>query len=276
MTRALIFDSGVGGLSILDAMAEAGLAITIDYAADNAWLPYGAKSDADLRARTPSLIRALTHALRPDIVVVACNTASTIALAETRAAIPVPVVGVVPPIKPAASHSRSGVIGLLATEATIGRSYTDDLIRSFAGAATVIRVAATPLVACAEAKLAGLQPDRTAIEDATSALFESPEGDQLDVIALACTHFPLLRGELAACAPRPVLWLDSGLAVARRVQTVSGCPTGRVETHLAAFTDAGAARPLAGAFAARGFSQFGAIGPAPGFSLALHSPPLSI
>jgi glutamate racemase len=276
VTRALIFDSGVGGLSVLDAMVEAGLAITIDYAADNAWLPYGAKSDADLRARTPSLIRALTRTLRPDIVVLACNTASTIVLPETRAAIPMPVVGVVPPIKPAAARSRSGVIGLLATEATIGRSYTNDLIQSFAGTATLISVAATPLVSCAEAKLAGVQPDPAAIVAAISALFEAPRGGELDVVALACTHFPLLREELAARAPRPVLWLDSGEAVARRVQAVSGCPRGRVETHRAAFTDARAAGPLAGAFAARGFSEFCAIGPTPDFSLALHSPPLSI
>jgi glutamate racemase len=96
------------------------------------------------------------------------------------------------------------------------------------------------------------------------------------VVALACTHFPLLRAELEARAPRPVLWLDSGEAVARRVQTVSGCTKGRAGTDRAAFTDAGAVRTLAGAFTMRGFSQFCAIGPAPDFSLALHSPPLSI
>jgi glutamate racemase len=273
VTRALIFDSGVGGVSVLDAIADAGLALTLDYAADNAWLPYGEKPDADLRARTPALIAALAREFAPDVIVVACNTASTIVLAETRAAVSAPVVGVVPPVKPAAAMSRSGVIGLLATEATIARPYTDDLIQRFARGATVIRVAATQLVACAEAKLAGRVPDDAAISAAVSDLFEAPHGAELDVVALACTHFPHLREELEARAPRQVVWLDSGAAIAQRVRQVSGCGVGATRARCVAFTAANAARPLAGAFAARGFSEFAEIGPAPDFrQLCIRGP----
>ena len=113
--RVLVFDSGVGGLSVFDAIAASGHAFELDYAADNAWLPYGLKSDEALRARVPALLSRLVEQWAPDAVVVACNTASTIALAEVRAALSVPVVGVVPPIKPAAALTKTGTIGLLAT-----------------------------------------------------------------------------------------------------------------------------------------------------------------
>ena len=119
MKRVLVFDSGVGGLSVLDAIVASGHVLELDYVADNAWLPYGLKSDAELQARVPALLTSLVAQWSPEIVVVACNTASTIALDQTRAALGVPVVGVVPPIKPAAALSKTGVIGLLATPATV-------------------------------------------------------------------------------------------------------------------------------------------------------------
>ena len=117
MTRILIFDSGVGGLSVFDAIVAAGLPIEIDYAADNAWLPYGAKSDEDIRARVPALLKALHFAFEPDLIVIACNTASTIALDAVRAAIDIPIVGVVPPIKPAAELTGEPAIALQYGEA---------------------------------------------------------------------------------------------------------------------------------------------------------------
>ncbi|HRE45799.1 MAG TPA: aspartate/glutamate racemase family protein, partial [Terricaulis sp.] len=132
MKRVLVFDSGVGGLSVLDALAASGAGYELDYAADNAWLPYGLKSDAQLRARVPALLASLAEQWAPDLIVIACNTASTIALDAVRAAVDVPVVGVVPPVKPAAAQSKTGVIGLLATPATVRRTYTDDLIAQFA------------------------------------------------------------------------------------------------------------------------------------------------
>lgn len=254
--RALVFDSGVGGLSVLDAIVAADLPIDIDYAADNAWLPYGAKPDADLRARVPALLAALADETRPDVIVLACNTASTIALDAARAALSIPIVGVVPPIKPAAEQTVTGVIGLLATPATVARAYTDALIAKFAADKRVIRFGSTALVAAAEGKLAGHAPPPAAIAEAIAGLFEAPGGDKLDVVALACTHFPLLREELAKNAPRDVRWLDSGGAIARRVRDVLGIShAGVARSRRAIFTDPDKACALSGAFAARGFAQ---------------------
>jgi glutamate racemase len=256
--RALVFDSGVGGLSVLDAIVDAGLAVDLDYAADNAWLPYGAKSDAALIARVPALVRALVAEWAPDAVVIACNTASTIALEAVRAAVAVPVIGVVPPIKPAATATNAGVIGLLATPATIARPYVDDLIARFAPHATVIRFGSTALVDAAEAMLAGNPADPAAVRDAIEGLFGAPRGDEIDVVALACTHFPLLARDLAAAAPRQVAWLDSGAAIAARLKTVLALGAGAARLRRAGFTGAPAAWR---AFEDRGFTTRARISP---------------
>lgn len=250
-TRALVFDSGVGGLSVLDAIVDAGVAVDLDYAADNAWLPYGEKADADLVARVPALIGALVAEWEPDAVVIACNTASTIALGAVRAALSLPVIGVVPPIKPAAAATQTGVIGLLATRATVARPYTDDLIAKFAADKTVIRFGSTALVGAAETMLAGGALDHAAVAEAIDALFNAPGGDRLDVVALACTHFPLLREALAAAAPRPVTWLDSGAAIAARLKDVLALGEGTARVRRAGFTGGA---PAWVAFEDRGFT----------------------
>jgi glutamate racemase len=270
MKRALVFDSGVGGLSVLDAIVGAGAPLSIDYAADNAWLPYGEKSDDALRARVPALIGALVRAWEPDAVVIACNTASTIALDAVRAQVRIPVVGVVPPIKPAAALTKSGVIGVLATPATVTRPYTDDLIARFAADKRVVRFGSTALVAAAESKLSGADVDTRAIEEAIAGLFEAPGGEAIDVVALACTHFPLLARELAAAAPRPVAWLDSGAAVAARLMDVLQAPPGTSRLRRAGFT--GDSARVWEAFEARGFTTRANIGGAPAFYVVPATP----
>jgi len=258
--RALVFDSGVGGLSVLDAIVDADLAVDLDYAADNAWLPYGEKSDGALVARVPALIAALVREWAPDAVVIACNTASTIALGAVRAAVSIPVVGVVPPIKPAAAATRTGVIGLLATPATVARPYVDDLIAKFAADKIVVRFGSTALVGAAERALTGAPVDKSAVAEAIAGLFDAPHGDHIDVVALACTHFPLLAAELAAAAPRRVTWLDSGAAIAARLKDVAGLVEGQARLRRAGFTgpvDQG----LWEAFGGRGFSARATIGP---------------
>ncbi len=263
--RVLVFDSGVGGLSVLDAIVASGHALELDYAADNAWLPYGLKSDEQLRERVPALLAALVAQWAPDIVVVACNTASTIALDQVRASLTVPVVGVVPPIKPAAALTKSGAIGLLATPATVQRAYTNDLIAQFAADKNVIRFGSSALVEAAEQKLRGETPPAAAITEAIKGLFRAPGGADIDVVALACTHFPLLVEELAAAAPSHVTWLDSGAAIARRIANVLIADAGQAHVNRAAFTDAEAARGLFPAFHKRAFKGMAAIGAASEF-----------
>jgi glutamate racemase len=265
--RVLVFDSGVGGLSVLDAIAASGYALELDYAADNDWLPYGLKTDEQLRARVPALLSRLVGQWAPEAVVVACNTASTIALEPIRAALDVPVVGVVPPVKPAAALTRTGVIGLLATPATVQRAYTNDLIAQFAGDKRVVRFGSAALVEAAERKLRGEDPGTAAINEAIEGLFGAPGGADIDVVALACTHFPLLTAELAAAAPRHCVWLDSGEAIARRLAHVLIAAPGQARPRRAGFTGAGVTKGTLAAFEARGFQAFAEIGGAPSFEV---------
>lgn len=214
--HALVFDSGVGGLTVAREIKAAGPDVAVDYSADTGFFPYGDKSDAALRARLPQVAKALYAAIKPDVFVIACNTASTLALDDVRAVLPCPVVGTVPAIKPAATASKSGVIGLLATPGTIGRAYTNQLIADFANDVQVIKHGSVALVKLAETVAAGGAPDIDAFGEAQRALFEAEGGDQMDTIVLACTHFPLVRAELAASAPRDICYIDSGEAIARQ------------------------------------------------------------
>jgi glutamate racemase len=223
--HALVFDSGVGGLSVMGEIAALLPQLRLTYAADNAAFPYGTKTEAELVARVSAVIGALVETARPDIVVIACNTASTTALAAVRQFLTVPVVGVVPAIKPAAASSASRVIGLLGTKATVATAYTAALIKQFADGCKVLTHGSPELVEAAERKLQGLPPGDADIAAAIASLFGQPGGERLDTVVLGCTHFPLLRDELAAAAPHPVTWMDSGAAIARRVSTILNIST---------------------------------------------------
>ena len=150
MTRALVFDSGVGGLTIASELRKAAPDWIVDYAADSGFFPYGVKTDEELRARLPQLCATLVDVAKPDVLVIACNTASTLSLDDIRARVNVPVVGTVPAIKPAAEQTKTGVIGILATPGTVRRAYLDDLERQFAAGKTVIRRGTAGLVDMAE------------------------------------------------------------------------------------------------------------------------------
>ena len=215
---ALIFDSGVGAISIAREIRRQIPGLTLHFGVDNAFYPYGTKSEAELRPRIIEAARAMMAASNADILVVGCNTASTLALPDLREILSQPVVGVVPAIKPAAQQSRSGTIALIATEGTVNRHYTRQLIEDFANGAQVINVPAPELVRLAEAKLRGDPVTSEDLQPVIARIFDAPGGDVVDTAVLACTHFPLLREELAAAAPRAIDWLDSGDAIARRVQ----------------------------------------------------------
>ena len=227
--RVLVFDSGVGGLTVAEEIAALAPGLAIDYAADTGFFPYGDKSDAALRDRLPLVASALYEVAKPDVFVIACNTASTLALADVRAALPCPVVGTVPAIKPAAQASRTGVIGLLATPGTIGRAYTDQLIASYASDADIIKHGSVKLVKLAEAKARGEAVSASDLKAVQQPMFEAPGGDRIDTIVLACTHFPLVRDELIASAPREITYIDSGAAIAR--QTLRVMPAGRTASE---------------------------------------------
>ncbi|MDB5699930.1 MAG: glutamate racemase [Sphingomonadales bacterium] len=213
----LFFDSGVGGLSVVGAARALLPTAPFIYAADSAGFPYGTKTEAEIGARVPALLGRLVERYRPRLVVIACNTASTIALSAVRAALDVPVVGTVPAIKPAALASRTRVIGVLGTDATVRQPYVDRLSAEFAGDCVVIRYGSAELVMLAEAKLRGETVDVAAVKRAVAGLFEQADGERIDTVVLACTHFPLLAEELAAACPLGVSFVDGSAGIARRI-----------------------------------------------------------
>ena len=213
----LFFDSGLGGLTVLGPTRALLPTAPIVYAADYAGLPYGQKSEAELAARVPALLGRLVERYQPRLAVIACNTASTIALAHVRAALDLPIVGTVPAIKPAAEMTETGVIGVLGTEATVRQPYVDDLSARFAAGKTVLRHGSPGLVTAAEAKLRGEAVDPDVIARAVAGLRDQPGGDAMDVIVLACTHFPLLQDELQAATGSDVRLIDGAAGIARRI-----------------------------------------------------------
>ena len=254
----LFFDSGVGGLSIV-APARAALPdAPFVYAADSAGFPYGTKSEAEIAARVPALLGRLAEGYRPRLIVIACNTASTIALPVVRAALDLPVVGTVPAIKPAAALSVTRTIGVLGTEATVRQAYVDDLAARFAADCTVLRHGSAALVEMAEAKLHGraVAPDRYAA--VLDGLFAQPGGEAIDVIVNACTHFPLVAPELAAAAgTRDIRFVDGGPGIARRiVHLMHGQSWAGAGAGVAVFTRLGPdEQALAPALARHGFTR---------------------
>lgn len=216
----LFFDSGVGGLSVVAAVRAQLPGAPLVYAADNAGFPYGTRSEVEIALRVPALLGRLVERYAPCLVVIACNTASTIALTAVRGALDVAVVGTVPAIKPAALASRSRVIGVLGTQATVRQRYVDRLTAEFAADCTVVRHGSAELVLLAEAKLRGEAIDEGAVRAAVAPMFEG-SGAAIDTVVLACTHFPLLADELARACPAGVAFVDGAAGIARRVATLN-------------------------------------------------------
>lgn len=236
----LVFDSGVGGLSVLRKIRALLPDAPVIYAADNAGLPYGTKTEAQIAARVSGLLGRMTERFRPRLVCIACNTASTIALASVREVLEVPIVGTVPAIKPAAAMTRSGVIGLLGTEATIRQVYVDRLEAEFAAGKTLLRHGAPELVQAAEAQLRGEPVDPAVYARAAAALRAMPGGDRIDTVVLACTHFPLVQQELAHAFGGDVRFIDGSDGIARRVAALTeGQNWNREQDDVALFTRGG-------------------------------------
>lgn len=226
ITHILMLDSGVGGLSVLDDVRERLPAVDISYVVDNAGFPYGTKTEMEVATRVCALLGRLTERLKPDLLVIACNTASTIALAHARAVLDVPVVGTVPAIKPAAERSRSRVIGVLGTQATVRQPYVARLSADHAADCTVLLHGSARLVELAEAQLRGQAVTAADVAPELAGLIGQPGGERIDQVVLACTHFPLLLPQLQAAVPHSRMFgmgfVDGGPGIARRVATLLG------------------------------------------------------
>lgn len=219
----LVFDSGLGGLTVLREIVAARPDANIVYVADDAFFPYGHHSEAAIVARVVPLIGDLIAAHSPDLVVIACNTASTLVMTHLRAAYRVPFVGTVPAVKPACAASRTKQVSVLGTKGTVKREYTQALIRDFAQTCTVTLVGSPNLASLAEAELRGESVSDEAILTEISPCFvpSIAGGDTAtDAVVLACTHYPLLLERMKALAPWPVAWIDPAPAIARRVSAL--------------------------------------------------------
>ena len=206
-------DSGVGGLSIYTAFRALAPAVDTIYCADYAFFPYGNKTEAVLLDRMVALVDYLFQLYAFDLLVIPCNTASTLILDVLRQKVKFPIVGTVPAIKTASQISVTKVIGVLATNATVSRAYTQKLEAQFASACTVVRCGSARLVEMAEEKLQGIPPALGELQTEIHPLLQAPN---LDTVVLACTHFSFLQLELQDCFSRPIQWVDSVSAVANR------------------------------------------------------------
>lgn len=239
MTKILIFDSGVGGLTVFDTVRKARPDAELVYVADNAIFPYGELLEADLLARVQKIFDDLIPREQPDLAVIACNTASTLVLPMLRTRFSIPFIGTVPAIKPAAEQSCSHIVGVLATRGTAKRDYTTALIRDFAAHCEIVLHAPSGLAGKAEAILRGELVTDEAIRTDIAPCFVERNGKRTDVVVLACTHYPLLRDQMARVAPWPVTFIDPAPAIARRVvQLIGEHPPNTAEAgpHRAIFT----------------------------------------
>jgi glutamate racemase len=223
----LVFDSGLGGLTVLREIVAARPDAHYVYVADDAFFPYGHHGEQEIIARVVPLVGELIGAHAPDLVVIACNTASTLVMSHLRAAYRVPFVGTVPAIKPACARSRTKRVSVLGTKGTVQREYTRALIRDFAQGCEVTLVGSPELASLAESALSGNEVSDEAIAAEIAPCFVGNATDETartDTVVLACTHYPLLQDRLSRLAPWEVAWIDPAPAIARRVSDLLGPP----------------------------------------------------
>jgi glutamate racemase len=228
----LVFDSGLGGLTVLREIVGARPDAHYVYVADDAFFPYGHHGEDQIIARVVPLIGELIEAHAPDLVVIACNTASTLVMSHLRERYTVPFVGTVPAIKPACAQSKTKRVSVLGTKGTVQREYTRTLIRDFAQGCEVTLVGSAELASLAEAALSGAEVSDAGISAELAPCFVgdgATDPARTDTIVLACTHYPLLMDRLVRLAPWKVDWIDPAPAIARRVSDLLGPPGGEAD-----------------------------------------------
>lgn len=262
----LIFDSGLGGLTVYREVAAARPDAHFVYAADDKAFPYGRFGERELSDRVLMVMARLIEQHAPALIVIACNTASTLVLTELRKNFQVPFVGTVPAIKPACAASQTKLVSVLGTEGTVAREYTRTLIRDFGRGCDVTLVGSKTLAVLAEAHLRGEDVDDAAIAGELAPCFVEKNGARTDTIVLACTHYPLLLERLHALSPWPVTFVDPAPAIARRVIGLVGPAPGGANSGTAHhyFTSGRPpSQPLAAALAGFGLINGISAGPAP-------------
>jgi glutamate racemase len=221
----LVFDSGLGGLTVLREIVKVRPDAHYVYVADDEFFPYGRHGEDEIIARVVPMVGELIGTHKPDLMVIACNTMSVSVMAPLRAAYSVPFVGTVPAIKPACAASKTRRVSVLGTRATVKREYTQALIRDHGQGCEVTLVGSANLASLAEAALSGVEVgDREIFAELAPCFVGNGDKTRTDTIVLACTHFPLLMDRLVRLAPWPVHWIDPAPAIARRVADLLRAP----------------------------------------------------
>ncbi|MBI2765501.1 MAG: glutamate racemase [Chloroflexi bacterium] len=211
-----IFDSGVGGLSVLREFRRLAPAESVIYFADTANFPYGPRPPADVRKHAFAVVNRLLAA-DVKLIIVACNTASAAAIADLREAFPVPFVGMVPGLKPAAQSSRSGTVAILATPGTLDGDLYSRVVADFGGERRILNLPGHGLAELVERGQAGTPAARAAIRETLGRAV----ADGADTVVLGCTHYAFLAPSIRAEFPGVAL-IDTSEAVARRAVAVLG------------------------------------------------------
>lgn len=210
-----VFDSGVGGLAVAAEIRKLLPAENLLYYADHAHFPYGSKDPQDVRARSATVAGTLIDQ-GAKAVVVACNTASSLALADLRARYNVPFVGIVPAVKPAALTTRTGKVGVLATAATFRTRVFADLVEQFARGVELVNQACPDLVAAVESG----ETDAVWLPERVRTHLEPMLTEGIDTLVLGCTHYSFLREQIEAVAGPDITVIDAARPVAKQLQRV--------------------------------------------------------
>ncbi|MCP4932635.1 MAG: glutamate racemase [bacterium] len=218
--KIIVFDSGLGGLTVYRELRDTLPNARYLYIADTDAFPYGNLHKGELLTRLLALFDRLIEREKPDICVIACNTASTIALAHLRDHFEVPFIGTVPAIKVAAQQTRTGLFSVLGTPSTVAQDYTLDLVERYAGSCEVTMVGASDLAMLAEQFMQGEKVDEDLLRHEIAPAFARRNGQRTDCIALGCTHYPLLVDLMHKVAPWSVTYIDPAAAIARQTQRV--------------------------------------------------------
>ena len=267
----VVFDSGLGGLTVARAIRALRPDLAMTYVADNACFPYGDLSETALVERVQAILETVAgqgdHDRPPDAVVIACNTASTLCLPPLRARFGgIEIVGTVPAIKPAAERTRSGLVSVLATPGTVKRQYTRDLIRSYASRCHVRLVGSAHLAELAERYMRAGFVDEAAVRREIAPCFVEDDGRRTDIVVLACTHYPFLVNRMRKTAPWPVDWIDTSEAIARRALALAGprrsVDAGAGAPDVAWFTSGAPSRQVVRLVGGFGFAVDGTTKPA--------------
>ncbi len=209
-----IFDSGAGGLSVLRAFRRLAPNERVIYFADTAYFPYGPRPAPEIRKRAFAVVHRLLEA-DAKLIVVACNTASAAAIADLREAFPVPFVGMVPGLKPAASVSASGKVAILATDGTFDGALYSRVVEEFGRATRITNIPGSGLAELVEHGESGTPRARSAVREALATAVQGG----VDTVVLGCTHYHFLQADIAAEFPGLTI-VDTSEAVARRAVSV--------------------------------------------------------